>query len=79
MLKTSLTTYNYAGEEEFVYPFPSADPYLVEDRAFLQAVASGDSSGIQSSYSDAAKTYKLSWDIRRASEVLNNYCKPHEL
>ncbi len=56
-------------EEEQIYEFPSADPYLGEDRAFLEAVRSGDSSGIQSSYSDAAKTYQLSWDVRRASEA----------
>ena len=55
--------------EEQVYSFPTADPYLGEDKAFLEAVRSGDSSGIQSTYSDAEKTYKLSWDVRRASEA----------
>ena len=56
-------------EEEKVYSFPSADPYLAEDEAFLQAVMSGDISNIQSSYADAAKTYQLSWDVRRSSEL----------
>ena len=59
-------------EEEEVYSYPSADPYMGEDKAFLDAVRSGDSSAIQSSYSDAAKTYQLSWDIRRSSEQYKN-------
>ncbi len=60
----------YKGEgKEEVYSFPTADPYLAEDKAFLQAVMSGDTSNIQSSYADAAKTYQLSWDVRRSSEL----------
>ena len=61
--------YFLAGEgKEVVYEFPTADPYMSEDRAFLDAVRSGDGSGIQSTYSDAAKTYQLSWRIRESSE-----------
>ena len=60
---------DFTGEEkEDVYYFPSADPYMGEDKAFLDAVRSGDSSHIKSSYSDAAKTYQLSWAVRRSSE-----------
>ena len=51
-----------------MYEFPSADPYLNEDRTFLEAVRSGDCSAIQSTYNDAAKSYQLSWDVRRSSE-----------
>ena len=56
------------GEEEEIHHFPSADPYLGEDKVFLEAVRSGDDSTVQSSYSDAAKSYQLSWQVRRASE-----------
>lgn len=55
--------------DEEVYHFPSADPYMNEDKVFLEAVRSGDHSGVQSTYSDAAKTYQLSWDVRRSSEL----------
>lgn len=55
-------------DENQVYHFPDADPYFKEDRCFLEAVRTGDKSLVRSSYSDAAKTYKLSWGIRRASE-----------
>ena len=55
-------------DEEKVYHFPTADPYLEEVKVFLEAVRCGNPDLIRSSYTDAAKTYKLSWDIRRASE-----------
>lgn len=55
-------------EEEEVHCFPLADPYMDEDNIFLKAVRSGDHSGIQSTYSDAAKTYQLSWNVRKSSE-----------
>lgn len=48
--------------------FADDDPYLTEDRVFLQAVGSGDTSAIRSTYADAAKTHELTWAIRRASE-----------
>lgn len=54
--------------EDTVVPFPNDDPYLEEDRAFLKAVLSGDKGLIRSSYEDAAKTYELSWAIKRATE-----------
>jgi len=52
-----------------VLPFPDADPYLSEVQVFLTVVRSGDPSLVRSSYRDAANTYRLSWDIRRASEM----------
>ena len=58
-------------DESQVYHFPNADPYLEEDTAFLEAVRTGNKSLIRSSYSDAAKTYKLSWGIRTSSEQQN--------
>jgi len=47
-----------------VYKFPD-DPYLTEDRVFLEALHSRDSSKITSSYSDAVNTYKLSYQIQK--------------
>lgn len=55
--------------QESVETFPDVDTYYEEDRVFLEAVRSKDSSQIRSSYEDAAKTYQLSWAIRRASEA----------
>ena len=56
-----------ADDCEEVFTYTGSDPYLAEDRAFLSAVKSGDSSHVLSSYADSAKTYALSWDIRNAS------------
>jgi predicted dehydrogenase len=56
----------YTDKEE-VFPFPDADPYLEEDRVFLEAVRTGNPGLIRSTYEDAYKTYELSWAIRRAS------------
>ena len=56
-------------DTEEVLLFPDADPYLSEVQVFLAAVRSGDRSLVRSSYRDAANTYRLSWDIRRASEI----------
>lgn len=66
-LSTSLIFLGNTDDDE-VYEFPDADPYLKEDAVFLRAVQTGDRSLIRSSYQDAAKTYQFSWDIRRASE-----------
>ena len=55
-------------DDEEVFTFPEADPYMEEDLAFIKAVRSGDHTHIRSGYHDAAKTYLLSWAIRRASE-----------
>ncbi len=55
--------------EEEVLCYPEADPYLEEDRVFLEAVRSGNNSQIQSNYQDASKTYSLSWCVRTASET----------
>ena len=54
-------------DEEVVYPFPDADPYLEEAKAFLDAVRKRDTSLVRSSYADATKTYQFSWDLRRSS------------
>ena len=54
-------------DSEEVFTFPDADPYLAEDRAFLDAVTTRDESTVLSTYSDAAKTYCLSCSIRTAS------------
>ena len=54
-------------ERETVECFANADPYYVEDKEFFQAVRNKDPSHVRSPYSDAAKTYLLTWAIRRAT------------
>ena len=54
-------------ERTEVMDFADDDPYLTEDRIFLNAVRSGDPSAIRSTYADAMKTYELTWAIRRAA------------
>jgi len=49
-----------------VYKFPD-DPYLTEDKVFLEAIQSRDTTKIRSSYSDAVETYKLSYQIQKGS------------
>jgi len=44
----------------------SADPYYNEVKYFIDAIRTGDQSLIRSSYTDAFKTYELTWDIQRA-------------
>lgn len=46
-----------------VYHFADDDPYLTEDKVFLEAIQSRDSSKIRSPYADAVETYKLSYRI----------------
>jgi len=61
--------FNYIGEKsEEVFYFPDADPYLEEDKMFIEAVRSGDTSKILSNYGDASKTYELSWCVRKSCE-----------
>ncbi|KAK3100214.1 hypothetical protein FSP39_016423 [Pinctada imbricata] len=47
------------------FTFADDDTYLTELRTFLQAVRKRDQSLIKSSYRDAAKTYAMTWAIRR--------------
>ena len=56
------------GEETHAQDLSDDDPYLTEDQVFIDAVRSGDASGIRSTYADAFKTYELTWAIRRAAE-----------
>jgi predicted dehydrogenase len=55
-------------EQTETLSFAEDDPYLSEDRAFVDAVRQGDASLIRSPYADAMQTYELTWAIRRASE-----------
>ncbi|HEY3323284.1 MAG TPA: Gfo/Idh/MocA family oxidoreductase [Planctomycetota bacterium] len=41
----------------------SDDPYLTEDRIFVDAVRSGNPSPIRCTYADALKTFELTWAI----------------
>ena len=42
--------------------------YLKEVVAFIDAIKSKDTSKIRSLYSDSAKTYRLTYEIRRRAE-----------
>ena len=44
-----------------------ADPFIPEDAAFLQAVRTGDSSGIRSNYADALRTHRLTTQARASA------------
>jgi predicted dehydrogenase len=51
------------GTTHEVHKFPD-DPYLTEDRVFLNAVTTGNPDQILSSFEDATKTYSLAWKIQ---------------
>ena len=55
-------------EDVETFEFAGDDTYLTEDQVFIEAVRTGDPTGIRSSYEDAAKTYELTWAIRRAAQ-----------
>jgi myo-inositol 2-dehydrogenase/D-chiro-inositol 1-dehydrogenase len=55
-----------AGRTEEVQSSSSA--YLIEDRAFIQAIATGDRSGIRCDYADAVKTLELTLAVNRSIE-----------
>lgn len=46
--------------------FGDDDPYMTEDRAFVEAIRTGSLSPIRSRYADALETYRLSWEITHA-------------
>ena len=54
-------------EQTETLTFADDDTYLTEDRVFIEAVRSGDASGIRSTYADALRTYELTWAIRQAA------------
>jgi predicted dehydrogenase len=56
------------GERTETLSFAEDDPYLAEDRAFIDAVRRRDASGIRSPYADAMKTFALTWAIHRAAQ-----------
>jgi predicted dehydrogenase len=60
-------------EDTEVLEFAGDDPYLAEDRAFLQAVRTRDASAIRSPYPDAVRTFELSWAIRDAAGALRGH------
>ena len=53
-------------EESETFAFSNDDPYLSEDRAFIEAIRRNTPSLIRSPYDDAFKTFELTWAIRRA-------------
>lgn len=56
----------YDGSVETIHHFDD-DPYLTEDRVFLESVMTRDVSAIKSLYADATETYKLSYVIQNPS------------
>jgi len=48
--------------------FPDDDMYLTENAIFLKAILTGDTSSIRSPYSDAVKTYQLTWKITESNK-----------
>jgi predicted dehydrogenase len=57
--------YDY-GKEKHEFKVRS-DPFVVEDRAFIQAVRQNDAAPLYSSYDDAVQTHRLCHDILEAS------------
>ena len=55
-------------DETETLDFSDDDPYLTEDKVFIDAIRTGDSSSIRCNYDDAFRTYQLTWAIRRAAE-----------
>lgn len=58
-------TYERAGERREVRT--GVDPFVVENRAFLDAVRTGNEAGIFSTYADALKTHRLCRVVRAAA------------
>ncbi|XP_033751488.1 uncharacterized protein UNK4.17-like [Pecten maximus] len=54
--------------EDRDFTFEGSDSYSTELKTFMEAVRTNDQSLIKSSYSDAAKTYELTWAIRLSGE-----------
>jgi hypothetical protein len=55
-------------EEVFSFAEGEDNFYEKELATWLNAISTGDVSGIQSSYEDAFKSFELTWAIRTASE-----------
>ncbi|MBC8162463.1 MAG: Gfo/Idh/MocA family oxidoreductase [Roseiflexaceae bacterium] len=53
------------GRQEF---HSDADAFVAEDAAFIQAVRSGDRSGIRSTYADALRTHRLTTQARASAQ-----------
>ena len=58
-------TYERAGERREVRT--GVDPFVVENRAFLHAVRTGNDAGILSTYADALRTHRLCCAVRAAA------------
>ncbi|CAL4070016.1 unnamed protein product [Meganyctiphanes norvegica] len=56
-------------DDEHVYTFENEDPYMKELETFIQAVKRKDTKQVKSTYADAAKSYLLTWAIRRAERT----------
>lgn len=59
-------------DEDQVVHFQDTDMYYDELREFMDAIMTGNPSGICSSYTDAFNTYSLSWAITDAASVQRN-------
>jgi predicted dehydrogenase len=56
-------------EECFTFPEGEDNFYEKEIATWLNAIRTGDATGIQSSYEDAFKSFELTWAIRHSSET----------
>lgn len=55
-------------DEDTVFEFGDCDPYMEEIAAFIDAVRTGNKSGIRSPYQDASKTYEFTRRINSAEK-----------
>ena len=58
-------------EEVKILEYYDEDVYYEELSTWFDAILTGDSSKIESSYADAFQTYRLTWKIREQSEKVN--------
>jgi len=58
-------------EEVKIFEFYDEDVYYAEVNTWINAIVSGDSSKIASTYEDAVQTYRFTWKIREMAEESN--------
>lgn len=70
-----LTVRRPGDDHEERHTFADDDPFFSEISNFVDTIEGGPDPYILSSFSDAAKTYELTWAIRAASEKIRNLPK----
>jgi len=56
------------GDEESIEEYAGEDPYLAEDRTFVEAVRRNDPRPIRCDHADAFATHRLAWAMTLAGE-----------